>query len=392
MACWTKVCALCCGCSFDPSDRWRLRVFVDSLFPNFVGDRVDVRVSNAAGDAASADAKVPAPPTGKALWPLYGVDPDNPFLLQREADKPSDRWDEVHGRRLRDLDTFVWSLFADLADDLSRSSVRLDMFHTISDGREGTEGATEGEVPPPSAWEEVQQPVRSFVALPRLYTDLYTRTKYPVRLKLNKPPRLEDCVGSDRVEGGGRSTEALVAMEDDGDEGDEDDEEVSSLAVAGARAGSGRTKWKTLSLKDPAVCLVCGRLLCAAQKVDKIPLELSDDISCVYEQHVPGECTLHSLECGSGVGVFYLVSSCQTLLCRAGRAIIAPSIYVDATGEAAQDRSAAGTVLSSGENRPMYLSEKRLRKLEDWYLSHVVAKEVTRKRQGERSVIRLNWF
>lgn len=351
-----------------------------------------MRVSNAAGDDASAAAKLPAAPTGKALWPLYGVDPDNPFLLQVAADKSGNSWEENHERRLRDFEAFIRLFVVDSVDDLSCSIVRLDMFHTIIDNAECTDSSNEGEGKSGNSWDEVQQPVRSFVALPRLYTDLYTRTKYPTRLKLNKLPRLEDCVGKESLEGPNRTLDAVGLLNVDGDDGEEEEEDGPALVVAGSSTATAHSKWKTLSLKDPAVCLVCGKLLCAAQKVDKLPLQLSDDISCVFEQHVPGECTLHSLECGSGIGVFYLVSSCQTLLCRAGRAIIAPSIYVDSTGEAIQDRSAAGTMLSSGENRPMFLSEKRLRKLEEWYLSHAVAKEVTRKRQGERSVIRINWF
>ncbi|CAN0253723.1 unnamed protein product, partial [Hapterophycus canaliculatus] len=44
---------------------------------------------------------------------------------------------------------------------------------------------------------------------------------------------------------------------------------------------------------DPAVCLVCGQVLSAGSKTFGM-------------EHV-GECTLHARECGSGVGVFFLV-------------------------------------------------------------------------------------
>jgi hypothetical protein len=68
---------------------------------------------------------------------------------------------------------------------------------------------------------------------------------------------------------------------------------------------------------------------------------------------------------------------------RNARPIYYPSIYLDETGESNQ---------SGYQNKPMYLSQKRYRKLEELYISHQVGKEVARKRGSSDSVIRQFWF
>jgi hypothetical protein len=95
----------------------------------------------------------------------------------------------------------------------------------------------------------------------------------------------------------------------------------------------------------------------------------------------PGECTLHATECGAGIGMFFLVERCQTLLLSGPRAVYSPSLYLDSYGEC-----------SAGHNRPLYLSHARQQRLLTLYTSHEVAKEVVRVRLGGRSVIRLNYF
>ncbi len=96
----------------------------------------------------------------------------------------------------------------------------------------------------------------------------------------------------------------------------------------------------------------------------------------------PGECTIHAERCGAGVGVFFLLHQCQVLLIRSARAIYYPSIYLDESGE---------TNESGFQNKPMYLSQKRYRKLEELYIGHQVGKEVARKRVNSDSVIRQFW-
>jgi len=125
-------------------------------------------------------------------------------------------------------------------------------------------------------------------------------------------------------------------------------------------------------LEDPAVCLVCGRLLNAGNKPSDMPLD----------RRAAGECTLHARSCGLGIGVFFLVQQCHVLLLRGSRASYYPSLYLDSSGEVEQ----------RGHNRPLFLNNKRVRRLEELYLSHNVAKEIVRKRASAETVIRMNWY
>ena len=95
-----------------------------------------------------------------------------------------------------------------------------------------------------------------------------------------------------------------------------------------------------MALDDPALCLVCGQVLNAANKQSENAE--SDKNS--------GECTLHSRQCGAGVGMFFLVQQYCVLLIRDSRASYHPSLYQDASGEVKQPK---------GQHRPMFLSEKR---------------------------------
>lgn len=96
-----------------------------------------------------------------------------------------------------------------------------------------------------------------------------------------------------------------------------------------------------------------------------------------------GECTLHSQQCGVGVGVFFLVQSCNVLLLRGALSCYYPSFYLDSTGEINDNR---------GQNRPMFLSQKRFKKLEELYAGHQISREIARKRSTADSVVRLNWY
>lgn len=96
-----------------------------------------------------------------------------------------------------------------------------------------------------------------------------------------------------------------------------------------------------------------------------------------------GECTLHARSCGAGLGVFFLVQQCQVLLVRGSRGTYSPSLYLDSSGEVNEQR---------GQNRPLFLSSKRYKKLEELYVTHQVGKEIVRKRASAETVIRMNWF
>ena len=72
--------------------------------------------------------------------------------------------------------------------------------------------------------------------------------------------------------------------------------------------------------KEPAVCLVCGALVCCMEK-------------CCSNYDQIGECTQHAFTCGAGAGVFLLLKQTSLLLVRGSRACIYSSPYLDGHGE-----------------------------------------------------------
>jgi hypothetical protein len=101
----------------------------------------------------------------------------------------------------------------------------------------------------------------------------------------------------------------------------------------------------------------------------------------------PGECTLHCLTCGAGIGVFFIIQSCYVLLVRGSRTTFYPTIYLDEHNESNSD-----VHYGYGHNKPMFLSLKRYQKVKELYLQHVIAKEITRKRVTADNVIRQYWY
>ena len=99
----------------------------------------------------------------------------------------------------------------------------------------------------------------------------------------------------------------------------------------------------------------------------------------------PGECTLHARSCAGGVGIYYLLQQFTVLLVRDSRSCYYPqlSLYLDSSGEVSQSRS---------QNRPMFLSSKRYKQVENLYLSHSIAKEVVRTRSMEDRYIRQFYY
>ncbi|RHY22254.1 hypothetical protein DYB36_012203 [Aphanomyces astaci] len=91
----------------------------------------------------------------------------------------------------------------------------------------------------------------------------------------------------------------------------------------------------------PAVCLICGGVLCAASSCKSIsPMSVS------------GACTLHAHKCGRGVGMFLLVLEGKVLLV-SGKlaAYYGPSLYVDAHGEGFGESHSTVTF----RGRPLFL-------------------------------------
>jgi hypothetical protein len=82
-----------------------------------------------------------------------------------------------------------------------------------------------------------------------------------------------------------------------------------------------------------AICFVCGQVLDAGGK---------------------GECTRHTLTCGAGCGIFFLLQECVCIAIHKGTAAYTTSPYVDSHGETPQYR---GRPLNMDESRYEYLHE-----------------------------------
>ena len=89
--------------------------------------------------------------------------------------------------------------------------------------------------------------------------------------------------------------------------------------------------------KEPALCLVCGALCCCAE-------------SCCKDSQTRGECTQHTLVCGSRTGVFLLLRQTGILILSGSHACLYSSPYLDAHGE--EDPS-----LKRG--KPLFLDKNR---------------------------------
>ncbi|KAF0715174.1 Aste57867_3536 [Aphanomyces stellatus] len=92
----------------------------------------------------------------------------------------------------------------------------------------------------------------------------------------------------------------------------------------------------------PALCLICGGLLCAASSCKSIsPMSVS------------GACTLHAHKCGRGVGMFLLVLEGTVLLvCGKLAAFYGHGLYVDEYGEGFGETHSATTY---NRGRPLFL-------------------------------------
>jgi len=134
---------------------------------------------------------------------------------------------------------------------------------------------------------------------------------------------------------------------------------------------------------DPALCLVCGLLLCAGSECCR---STRPTVVSRMMMRSAGECTRHARTCGGGTGIFLLLAgsggggggaSCLVLV-RGKRAAYGPSPYVDAHGE-------ADVGLRRG--RLLHLSAARYASLTELWAKGEVAREVGRLRMAADSVV-----
>lgn len=128
----------------------------------------------------------------------------------------------------------------------------------------------------------------------------------------------------------------------------------------------------------PAVCLVCGMLLCAANTCPSAHVDKG-----YPEESNPGACTVHAKKCGRGSGMFLLVLEGAVLLVYWKLAAYVSSLYVDEYGEEFGERNRE---LSKG--RPLYMNEERRERLLRLWLRHEIPNEVVKIQNSSERVIR----
>ncbi|XP_069773436.1 E3 ubiquitin-protein ligase UBR1 isoform X2 [Narcine bancroftii] len=112
--------------------------------------------------------------------------------------------------------------------------------------------------------------------------------------------------------------------------------------------------------KNLALCLFCGAMLCSQSQ-------------CCREEvngEVFGACAAHTINCGSGLGMFLRIRECQVLLLAGkNRGCFIPAPYLDDYGETDQ-------LLRRGN--PLHLCVERYKKLQQLWLQHRILEEITR--------------
>ena len=135
-------------------------------------------------------------------------------------------------------------------------------------------------------------------------------------------------------------------------------------------AHTGTCKYCSRPAHDVAVCLICGDYVVAGAQCSRDPKRR-------------GEATTHACKLHAGVGVFFLLHRCSVLLMRGKRGAYFPSLYVDKNGESHRGPT---------RGLPMFLQPSRLRRVNELWTSHKIAKRVTDLRSRGRTVIRDDYY
>ncbi|XP_050308066.1 E3 ubiquitin-protein ligase UBR2 isoform X2 [Anthonomus grandis grandis] len=125
--------------------------------------------------------------------------------------------------------------------------------------------------------------------------------------------------------------------------------------------------------RNPAMCLVCGKLLC------------SQSYCCQteYNKMAVGACNSHAMTCGAGVGMYLRVRDCELLLLatpKRGCFMSAP--YLDEHGETDQG-------LRRGN--PLKLNRERYEKLQMMWLNHSIHEEIARQIETNSHIVSTQW-
>jgi len=139
---------------------------------------------------------------------------------------------------------------------------------------------------------------------------------------------------------------------------------------------SGFTCPRSLSddARVPAMCLVCGEVLCSQSYCCQMEVEGG----------TLGACMAHTETCGGGAGIFLRVRECKVVLL-AGRTkgIFIQPPYVDQYGE-------TDTGLRRGN--PLHLCQEKYRKLNKLWLNHSIPKEISSSLESNPYYTATPWF
>jgi E3 ubiquitin-protein ligase UBR2 len=126
----------------------------------------------------------------------------------------------------------------------------------------------------------------------------------------------------------------------------------------------------------PAMCLICGAVLCSQSYCCQTTLDGTNPV---------GACTYHADKCGAGTGIFLRVRECKLVLL-AGRGVVKGCFYVppyvDQYGET-----------DSGLRRgnPLTLCPELLDKLRKMWLNHGVAEEIAHRMESSHMFMATPW-
>ncbi|VDO99734.1 unnamed protein product [Soboliphyme baturini] len=138
----------------------------------------------------------------------------------------------------------------------------------------------------------------------------------------------------------------------------------------------------TLPIKEPrypALCLVCGEMVCSRSYCCQRSLN----------DHMVGGCTYHANHCSGGTGIFlsyicFSIRDCQiVLLYQLYRGCFLPAPYVDEYGETDQ---------GFRRGKPLLLSAQLYQKLRWLWLNHSVPEQIVNRMELSDQLLAQEWF
>ena len=123
----------------------------------------------------------------------------------------------------------------------------------------------------------------------------------------------------------------------------------------------------------PAMCLVCGAVLCSQSYCCQTMLDGTNPV---------GACTYHADKCGAGVGLFLRVRECKLVLMAGSKGCFYVPPYVDRYGET-----------DSGLKRgnPLRLCPELMGKLQRMWLNHGIAEEIAHRMETTHMYMATPW-